>query len=160
MEACNESTPANNKLENATPLLGSYRPLEYTAVRQEVETLKNLSVANLEEWKQEESVYEESFYDLDSNGSHVVETPRRNYQNDRCKVKDPTLYPYHDACYPLLEAYTGNGRLPHPSEQPLPGQLLCSVDSINATIRGLSSSELDHNHFTWVQQWKMSGITV
>jgi hypothetical protein len=144
MQACNDLTPAND-IAISPPLLSSYGPLDHMTVRQEVEALKKPPAVILEEWRKEESMYEESFYDADSIGSHAIETARRNYPNDSCKVKDPRLYPYHDACYPLLEAYTGNARIPNRLEVRLPGQLLCSVYTItrNSTVRGLSSSVLD-----------------
>lgn len=131
---------AVDEKKSAAPLLTSYTPLSYLEVRREIEMFQAVYNASLEEWHCEVSMYEETFSDLDASTSQTVEFPRRNYPNDECKVKDTKLYPYHNACYLLIDAYSpATARENFVLERTLPGQLLCSVDSIHSTITGLTN---------------------
>lgn len=129
---------SSEEASSSSTLLTGFKPLSYTAVRQEVATFQAVSADNTDEWQREVNMYEETFYDLDTFTSQIVEMPRRNYPNNACKVKDTELYPYHDACYPLIEAYTQTAREPNPLEARIPGHLSCSDASIASTISGLS----------------------
>jgi hypothetical protein len=54
-------------------------------------------------WEEECKKYEETA-SVEIDGK-TVERPRRNYINREARVEDPSLFPYHSACYALLDAY-------------------------------------------------------
>lgn len=109
-------------------LMTSYMPLSYAAVHQELDTLKEVSAEISREWQEEESMYEETMMD---SSSRTEQVPRRNYRNDENIITDTKLYPYHTACYPLLDAYDQE------TTNEIPGYLPCSPEAINECFIGL-----------------------
>lgn len=119
-------------------LLTSYQPLSYTTVHQELANLKEISAAINEEWQQEVSMYEETILQNfgSSASSQAEQVPRRNYRNDDNIVSDTKLYPYHNACYPLLSIYEQDTYFTHSL---IPGQLICSDEAISFCVSGLET---------------------
>ena len=111
-------------------LMTSYMPLSYAAVHQELDTLKDVSAEISREWQEEVRMYEETMMD---SSSRTEQVPRRNYRNDENIITDTKLYPYHTACYPLLDAYDQE------TTNEIPGYLPCSPEAINECFIGLPS---------------------
>ena len=131
MDSTGESKPRAE--QESEGMLTSFQPLSYTAIQREVETLQAVSAASMEEWQREISMYEEMIQETNPKILHFNVVPRRNYPNKGKEVKDPELFPYHTACYSLIEAYEQNE-----TESIIPGHLPCTPHSVNETIHGLS----------------------
>ena len=56
------------------------------------------------EWKEESLKYEQTI-DSPYTKDNTTKIPRRNYANPTATLDDPSLFPYHASCYPLLHAY-------------------------------------------------------
>ena len=148
-----------------TALLTTYKPISYAEVRQEILTLMTVTAASLEEWRREESMYEQT---VTRTGETPSVVPRRNcLTSDGGNVRDPELFPYHTACYPLLDAYeqriivdweayregteliwstdfsvTGNTRERNERElDVIPGYLPCSLEALEISLGVLLYSD-------------------
>jgi hypothetical protein len=147
-------------------LLTTYKPISYVEVRQEVLTLMTEASTSLEEWQREVSMYEQT---LKRPGETPSLVPRRNcLTSDHGQVRDAELFPYHTACYPLLDAYeqrtnvnwegyregteielvlfpdltmTGNTRDRHEMEIDVSGHLPCSVEAVETSLGVLLYSD-------------------
>lgn len=84
-------------------LLSSYRAFHPDLIRNEVERLREVQEEMAMAWKLEVEKYEQEMT-LNS-GDGFPKVPRRNYFNIDGVVQDPDLFPYHDACYLLIDAY-------------------------------------------------------
>lgn len=91
---------------NETPtnmLLSAYDRIRYRDVEQKVLALKEIAVEMHSTWSEEIKKYEQLIpVKVKRTVQHV---PCRNYYNSRGEVDDPTMFPYHTACYPLLDCY-------------------------------------------------------
>jgi hypothetical protein len=113
-------------------LLTAYNPISYVEVRQEVLTLMTVASASLGEWQSEVSMYEQTMTRAGETPSVV---PRRNcLTSDGTQVRDSQLFPYHTACFPLLDAY--EQRTIVDWEECREGTELDEVLSQNLTMRG------------------------
>ena len=88
----NNNNNNNNKARHWNLL---YHALSPSAVRESVDQYSTIHEQQQDDWEQECRKYEELIDGI----------PRRNYPNARGIVEDTSLYPYHDALYPLLDAY-------------------------------------------------------
>ena len=84
-------------------LLASYRAFHPHLIRDEVERLHKVQEEMAMAWKLEVEKYEQEI--TLKSGDEVPKVHRRNYFNIDGVVQDPDLFPYHDACYPLIDAY-------------------------------------------------------
>lgn len=150
--------PRQTKAHNeGKALLTTYTPISYVEVRQEVLTLMAVAAASLKEWRREESMYEQT---VTRTGETPGVVPRRNcLTSDGGEVRDPELFPYHTACYPLLDAYeqriivdweayregtelvwstdisvTGNTRNLPFREMDVSGHLPCSIEALEISL--------------------------
>jgi len=154
MATTEDDQKSKTKLDRSgDQLMTSYKPLSYAAVHQEIETLKDVSAEISREWQEEVSLYEET---IRHKFKHV---PRRNYRNDENIVTDTKLYPYHTACYPLLDAY--DQRM---NSQEVPGCLPCSLEAIYKCFIGLptmpfsiSVLQMEDSHALFLEEW-MGGL--
>lgn len=113
-------------------LLTTYKPISYVEVRQEVLTLMTVASTSLGEWQSEVSMYEQTMTRAGETSSAV---PRRNcLTSDGTQVRDAELFPYHTACFPLLDAY--KQRTIVNWEEYREGTELEEVLSQNLTMRG------------------------
>lgn len=91
------------KIPAKVTLLQDYERLYPAEVQVEVDISDVVSQEMESVWEKECSKYGESIKVVIDGKSKKV--PRRNYANAMGNVTDPTLYPYHTSCYPLLDAY-------------------------------------------------------
>jgi hypothetical protein len=84
-------------------LLDSFQAIDYDSLLHEIQVYRDVFANLQEEWEKEASSYEEQI-DVPYQGK-PRSVPRRNYPNEEGKVEDSRLYPYHDSCYLLLDAY-------------------------------------------------------
>ena len=91
---------------NETPkavLLSAYDRIRYRNVEQKVVALKQIAAEMQSSWSEEVKKYKQK---ISVKGKRtVLRVPSRNYYNSRGEVDDPTMFPYHTACYPLLDCY-------------------------------------------------------
>jgi hypothetical protein len=152
--------------DKVTALLTTYKPISHVEVRQEVLNLMTVASASLEEWQREVSMYEQT---ITRAGETPGVVPRRNcLTSDGSQVRDEELFPYHTACYPLLDAYeqraivdwegyrqgtelalvllqnltmTDNTRDRHETERDVSGHLPCSVAAVEISLGVLLYSD-------------------
>jgi hypothetical protein len=89
--------------EEDRPLLQGYERLSSAEVQIQADLADVVSREMESIWEEECAKYEETIAVIIDGKSRKV--PRRNYANQKGEVTDPTLYPYHTSCYPLLDAY-------------------------------------------------------
>lgn len=99
---CQMSTSESNG-KNARRLLQSYEPLPYHLIDEEIVILEGVYESMSRLWEEECQKYEETMEVRVDDKKLTV--PRRNYLNEKGTVEDDSLFPYHTACYPLLDAY-------------------------------------------------------
>jgi hypothetical protein len=80
-----------------------FAPLAEDALEVERAIYESLEQDLASSWDEECKKYEDTV-SVKIDGK-VVERPRRNYINREARVEDPSLFPYHSACYALLDAY-------------------------------------------------------
>lgn len=156
----NEQEPAG-PFEETKKLLLAYERMRYRDVEQKVAELRQITAQMQGMWNDEVKQYEKLMEVKIKGKGKILKVPRRNYYNSRGEVKDPTMFPYHTACYPLLDCYdclyedrdfqptyeknavipprvrVGNRRdEPDDDEQEadVPGALLTSWESIHAAL--------------------------
>jgi hypothetical protein len=95
--------PAVATSEENRPLLQSYESLSIADVQVQADIADAVSREMESIWDEECAKYEKKITVVIDGKSRKV--PRRNYANLKGEVDDPTLYPYHTSCYPLLDAY-------------------------------------------------------
>jgi len=81
-----------------------YIPISEEEVEECVATYERLMKEVQEEWEIESRKYEETLANPTGDGDPI---PRRNYANPTGTIQDPSLFPYHDSCYALLDCYDG-----------------------------------------------------
>lgn len=80
-----------------------YRRLQEIDVLRAVGEIK-ATMQNIEKlWDEEVSKYEETI--MVQTDDRTTEQLRRNYRNPAGIIEDPSLFPYHSACYALLDCY-------------------------------------------------------
>jgi hypothetical protein len=83
--------------------LYGYRRLQEIEVVRAVGEIKE-TMQNIEkQWDEEVSKYEETV--MIQTDDRPTEQLRRNYRNPAGIIEDPSLFPYHSACYALLDCY-------------------------------------------------------
>lgn len=146
-------------LKEEEPIFG-YNRLSERAVIDAVKELKDTMAEIQQSWDKEVLQYEKIM--LVSTMSGTKRLARRNYPNKEGTVGDESLFPYHSACYPLLDAYDGleedytpwpgvvppvlphrddrSSRLHDPNTPVLPSSYLpCSTDAVIRSLQNLSS---------------------
>jgi len=100
----NEEQQSDNKAScSPNKLLSKYERIKYIHVNNKVAELKQTAAEMHCMWAEEVKKYEQMI-EIKFKGK-LVQVPRRNYYNKRGQVDDPTMFPYHTACYPLLDCY-------------------------------------------------------
>ena len=94
----------NSLAEEMGRLRLDYEPLDVDTLKADVQVFEQLRQELDEEWKTESDKYYETIALVPYDGE---EKPRRNYANPQGIVEDKSLFPYHDSCYALLDAYDG-----------------------------------------------------
>jgi hypothetical protein len=78
-------------------------PLPHDLIVEETRLFGKVQADWTAAWEEECLLYEQTMTMSINSQSTVV--PRRNYLNAEGVVTDTNLFPYHAACYPLLDAY-------------------------------------------------------
>lgn len=144
-KSASETNMVDDAPSDKAALLTSYKRISYDETSRELEALQQITKESLGEWHQEVSLYEQTLSNSDG-----AQQPRRNYANTDGRVFDSALFPYHDACYPLLDAfdtlsasfYDENVLFIRPTdrraeEMIVPGQALCSTFAVQISVAGL-----------------------
>lgn len=95
------------KPKQQQPLLTQFSPIDYLSVLEEVDTFRAICAEMQEQWEKEAAMYEETIEIIVGDDMKPTTLPRRNYANAERKIQDASLFPYHESCYPLLDAYNG-----------------------------------------------------
>lgn len=141
---------ATSEEDSPRSLLQGYERLPIAEVQAQVDIADVISRESESIWEEECAAYEETIKVVIDGKSRKV--PRRNYANLKGEVTDPTLYPYHTSCYPLLDAYDhlyGDGQ-----KQPIEAEVVqpCPV---SLEVR---QDALDRGDFTLIQGYMPSSL--
>ena len=94
--------------ETESPWYKAWFACTYERLEAEMKLYRETQSLLQDEWNEESKKYEEettvTVKDL-MNNDLTITIPRRNYFNKDGTVDDVTLFPYHKAFYPLLDAY-------------------------------------------------------
>jgi hypothetical protein len=91
--------------DETNKLLSAYERIRYSNVEQKVAELRQITAQMQGMWNDEVKQYEQLMEVKIKGKGKIHNVPRRNYYNSRGEVNDPTMFPYHTACYPLLDCY-------------------------------------------------------
>lgn len=100
----NDITNMVDAISAKFPDIPRYQSLSSDDIDEEVELQRRLAKEITEEWEEELLAYEQT-ENVSIPGVDQETRPRRNYFNPEAKVKDTSLFPYHDDYYALLDAY-------------------------------------------------------
>lgn len=114
-------------------------------VRKSVQCFQGLYDKLNEDWETESKKYEHVEV-FEMNGKTQT-LPVRNYSNERGELQDPSLFPYHQSCYPLLDAYDSDNREEEHDDdnddssrdQQIAGSMPCSHKALHTVFYGPTS---------------------
>ena len=94
--------------EKESPWYQMWFSFTYDQMEAEMNLFRETQSLLQDEWNEESKQYEEEITVIVKdrmNNDLTITIPRRNYFNATGTVEDVTLFPYHNAFYPLIDAY-------------------------------------------------------